>query len=141
MEKMRKECSSFHTAIKRVEAVDLTGSPKSQDLERCASAFYNLGSGVTLHLYDIIRNPNRAENALDDGPDVHEAGQCSQLKGNKATKDETEKATKRKKAGMDDGMGKSAADMEASVSKFEQKFSNTQLKKAKIMQRNIDLEE
>ena len=34
--KMRKECSSFHSAVKRIEAVELTGSPTAQDLERCA---------------------------------------------------------------------------------------------------------
>ncbi|PXF42052.1 hypothetical protein BWQ96_08220 [Gracilariopsis chorda] len=166
--KMRKECSSFHSAMKRVEAVELTGSWTSQYLDRCATAFHNLGGRVTSHLYDITCNPKyvigkpfaypdvytflsektiildncgQTENALDDGLDVHEVEQRSQPKGNNAAKDETRKATKRKKAGMDDGMEKSAADMAASVSKFEQKVIDAQLKKAEIMQRNVDLEE
>ncbi|PXF42857.1 hypothetical protein BWQ96_07401 [Gracilariopsis chorda] len=42
---------------------------------------------------------------------------------------------------MDDGMERRAADMAASVSKFEQNFSDAQLKTAEIMQRNVDLVE
>ena len=36
--KMRNDCSAFHSSIKRIETVDLTGSPTELDIERCAVA-------------------------------------------------------------------------------------------------------
>lgn len=53
---MRNECSAYRSAQKQIEAVELT-SPTVQYVERCVLAFYNNGSDVTSHLYDIIRNP------------------------------------------------------------------------------------
>lgn len=54
--KMKRECTKFYSAYKRVTAIELTGSPSKQDIDRCATAMYNDGSSVSSHLYDFIRN-------------------------------------------------------------------------------------
>jgi hypothetical protein len=35
--------------------MELTWAPTKEDIDRCALALYNLGAGVTSHLYDVIR--------------------------------------------------------------------------------------
>ncbi|PXF40199.1 hypothetical protein BWQ96_10089 [Gracilariopsis chorda] len=72
-----KGCSCFHSAMKRVKAVEavdavqLTGSPTSQDLEHSATGFYNLIGEVTPYVYDIIRNPKYVIRKPFAYPDVH----------------------------------------------------------------------
>jgi hypothetical protein len=57
-QKIKAECCGFYAASKRIEAMELTGSPGEEQLSRCALAIYNCGSKLISHVYDIINNPN-----------------------------------------------------------------------------------
>jgi hypothetical protein len=57
-QKIKADCCGFYAASKRIEAMELTGSPGEEQLSRCALAIYNCGSKLISHVYDIINNPN-----------------------------------------------------------------------------------
>jgi hypothetical protein len=53
--KIKAACVEFHACSERIRRVELTWTPTKEDIARCALALYNLGTGVTSRLYDVIR--------------------------------------------------------------------------------------
>jgi hypothetical protein len=56
--KIKKEYTAYHAAVGRVESLELTGNPTSDEISRVVLAFFNQGSGILSHAYDIVRNPS-----------------------------------------------------------------------------------
>lgn len=153
--KMKKECSAFHAAVKRVEALDLTGSPSENDLYRCAVGLYNLGGKVMSHLYDIIRNPDYVIGKAFPFPDVYRfldsrttmLVACGvdeapvQDDGDKGGRPMGRKAAKKKKEQQQHAPEKTEADIAISMKNFEQKYGLSQDKKLAILKKQTDLDE
>jgi hypothetical protein len=53
--KIEAACLNFHACGERIRRMEITWAPTKEDIARCALALYNLGAGVTLRLYDVIR--------------------------------------------------------------------------------------
>ena len=51
-------CAKYHSCVKRVSFVGLTGSPSQGDIDRCVQAVYNGGSSAISQFYDIIPKPS-----------------------------------------------------------------------------------
>lgn len=56
--RVRRECSKFKSVRDRISAMQLTGNPSDDDLDRYAQLVFSEGGTVTSHLYDCIRNPH-----------------------------------------------------------------------------------
>jgi hypothetical protein len=56
-QKIKADCCGFYAASKRIEAMELTGSPSEEQLSRCTLAIYNCWPKMTSRVYDIINNP------------------------------------------------------------------------------------
>lgn len=164
--KIKRECTKYHAAYRRVSGMELTGCPSDSDIRRCATAIYNEGSSMLSHLYDVIRNPDyrigksfsfpdsysflASKTSLLDAVEVQDNGEDGENGtpekkrrpiGNKLAKRRKQEGQKGSGECRGDSMERKAGSMIASEEKIEKFLSESHRMKRSASQRHIELEE
>ena len=158
---VRADCTKYYSARKKVDAIELTGNPTDEDMERCYQLVYYKGSEAMSHLYDCVRNKKYfvgkhfkfvtpfkflesntqliqgegMQGEVVDGDGVMK--RTERPRGNKKAKEEREHAEKgKKKTTVEEGI----YDVAGCMKKIHESMEQKNVVKRAVESRRIDLE-